>query len=164
MTMAGKRSGGSISSIRDSSERLHNIETASMPLSPSKQRVLFSSPQHRTSKKRRTLIRPELQLAVAQASLDDRETYQECAEILEKVLTAVEDGRTAVNLDESFDQGAQKVHDSQLLPGGRKKGLPRYLQSNYMSKRTQQRLEKEAADKAASERPMDKELAKQRQI
>ena len=120
--MAGKRSGGSISSIRGSSERLHNIETASMPPSPSKQRVLFSSPQQRTSKKRRALVRPELALAVAQASLDDRETYQECAEILEQVLTAVEDGKTTVNLDESFERGAHKVHDSQLLPGRGKKG------------------------------------------
>ena len=57
----------------------------------------------------------------------DRETYQECAEILEKILTAVEDGKTSVNLDESFDKPALKVHESQLLPGGRKGELPRYL-------------------------------------
>ena len=96
------------------------------------------------------MLRPELQLAVAQASVQDRETYQECAEILEKILTAVEDGKTTVNLDESFDKG-HRAADSQLLPGGRKKGLPRYLQSGYMSKKTQQRIEREAAEKADSE-------------
>ena len=65
ITAAAKRSNGSMSSIRDSSDRLNNIiETASLPLSPSK-RIVFSSPQQLKSKKRRAMVRPELQLAVA---------------------------------------------------------------------------------------------------
>ena len=105
-------------------------------------------------------MRPELALAVAQASVADRETYQVCAEVLEKVLTAVEEGKTTVNLEDTFGRDG-KVSDSQLLPGGKYKGdLPRYLQANYMSRKTQQRLEREAAEKTASEVPTDPEVVK----
>ena len=42
--------------------------------------------------------------------------------------------------------------------------MPRYLQANYMSRKTQQRLEREAAEKTASEVPVDPEVVKQRQL
>ena len=45
------------------------------------------------------MIRPELQLLVAQADFEDRDVYLHCAGVLEQVLTAVEEGKTAVNLD-----------------------------------------------------------------
>ena len=167
---AARQSNASMSDIRDSTERLdrtadqvrkddnRKLETASAPLSPAK-RIAFSSPQRNKLKQRRVCVRPELQLAVAQASAGDQETYQACAEILEKVLTAVEEGKTSVNLDDSFGADA-KVNDSQLLPGGRRKDMPRYLQANYMSRKTQQRLEREAAEKTASEVPVDPEVVK----
>ena len=86
-----------------------------------------------------------------------------CAGVLEQVLTAVEEGKTAVNLDQSLDYVDHRVSQSVILPSSKARPAPRYLGSDYMSKRTKQRLEREAAEKAAQEAPVDKETQKRRQ-
>ena len=107
------------------------------------------------------MIRPELQLLVAQAEFQDRNIYLQCAGILESVLTAVERGDSVVNLDSSIDFADPVISRSVILPSSKSGPAPRYL--NYVSKRSRQQKEREASEKAAQEAPLDKETQKKRQ-
>ena len=93
------------------------------------------------------MIRPELQLLVAQAEFEDRSIYLQCAGILEKVLTAVEKGDTVVNLGDSIDFMDPVISKSVILPSSNSGPAPRYL--NYVSKKSRHQKERELSEKEA---------------